>query len=94
MAGTGTYSVKLDAIIIGGIQSKQEDGSNLQKCVSPEDFDEYIMIYNDLLKLGESGVAEHTGCLPSCERDDYSVRRVQQKSNRPGKKVMQILISG
>ena len=92
MAGKGMYFIKCDFILqTSPIQLPefnhfiQDVGSSFKKCKSPEDFDKYIRIYNDLLKLGEGGIPERTGCLPSCERNEYSVRRVQQKSTKTGK---------
>ena len=54
------------------------ESTTLQKCETPEQYNEFIKMYNDLSGKHEAKIAEITGCLPTCQRGEFEMKRLNR----------------
>ena len=47
--------------------------SDFAKCTEPGQYQAFLTTYDNIAKLSERSIAERTGCLPSCQRSEFTV---------------------
>ena len=52
----------------------------LPTCILSDQYTEFIRLYDKIAGLSSSSVANETGCLPSCKRNEYSVHIIDRTS--------------
>ena len=56
------------------------------KCTESGQYEKFLSTYDEIAKLSERSIAERTGCLPSCKRNEFSVNilnRIEIPSEGP-----------
>ena len=48
------------------------------RCTRPEQYDKFISLYNDITGKQEAQIAEITGCLPSCQREEFEMKLINR----------------
>ena len=50
--------------------------SNLSKCTEPEQYEDFMVAYDEIVSLSGFSIAKKTGCLPSCKINEFTVNVV------------------
>ena len=52
--------------------------TTLPMCNESKHYDQFLKMYNDITRKQEANIAEITGCLPSCNRNEYSMKLINR----------------
>ena len=52
--------------------------TSLPVCNESKHYDKFLKMYNDITRKQEANIAEITGCLPSCNRNEYSMKLINR----------------
>ena len=52
--------------------------TTLPRCIEFEQYEEFLKSYYQISSLNEASIAEVTGCLPSCRRNEFKLKAVSQ----------------
>ena len=52
--------------------------TTLTKCIKFEQYEEFLNSYYEISNLNEASISKITGCLPSCKRNEFKLRVVDQ----------------
>ena len=61
--------------------------SDFAKCTESGQYQTFLTTYDNIAKLSERSIAERTGCLPSCQRSEFTVsilNRIVDPFNQEG----------
>ena len=70
-----------------GCQLPWNNASSSSACTESHQYQEFLTTYDKIAKLSERSIAERTGCLPSCQRNEFTVKilnRIENPSDTRG----------
>ena len=63
---------------IGCQMSWNIENTTLTKCTLPDQFTDFMAAYDKIASLSSSAIAMETNCLPSCRRNEYSIKIIER----------------
>ena len=70
-----------------GCQLPWNNASPTSRCTESGQYKNFLSTYDEIAKLSEKSIAERTGCLPSCQRNEFTVNilsRIENPSDSGG----------
>ena len=54
------------------------ESTTLPSCKEPKHYNAFLKMHNDVTRKKEAKIAEITGCLPSCRRNEYAMKLINR----------------